>query len=178
MQSKPTPKEFHAVYERYINIVPDKEIVKVLEEQIKDTISLLHTLKDEQALFSYAPKKWSIKEVIGHLIDTERIMSYRLLSIARGETASLPGYNDNDYVEQADFNCLRLADLLQQWRIVRQSTLQLIQSLNSEAWKRWGKANGSDVTVRAIAYIIAGHELHHRNILIDRYLDSDEFPSA
>ncbi|MFD3447415.1 DinB family protein [Microbacteriaceae bacterium 4G12] len=173
MQKRPEANEYNPYYFGYVNSVPDGDIVSILDEQMKETFNLLQNISDTQGLFRYAPDKWSIKEVIGHIADTERIMSYRLLSIARGETTSLPGYNDDAYVLKAKFDNQSMQGLLENLNIVRQSTLQLLKSLDSEAWVRQGAANNSEVTVRALAYIIAGHELHHRKIIQERYLAHD-----
>ncbi|MDN4074017.1 DinB family protein [Fictibacillus terranigra] len=176
MRSKPKTNEYDSYYERYIATLPNQEIVTILEEQAEQTQQMVQGLSEKQALFKYGPDKWSIKEVIGHMTDTERIMSYRLLSIARGDKGLLPGFDENAYVEQASFNRKPLSDLLQQYQIVRQSTILLIKSIEEEAWTRSGNANGSEVTVRAIASIIAGHEKHHLVILKERYFGSKAFP--
>lgn len=168
--------EYAPYYSTYVNLVPEGGIIEILTKQIEETSAVLKDLTDHQAHFSYGDGKWSIKEAIGHVVDTERIMAYRLLSFARGETAELPGYDDNEYVKNAQFNEQPLQGLLQNLTIVRQSTIQLIKSLPSEAYLRRGNANGSVVTVRALMYIIAGHELHHRNIIKDRYMGSEVYP--
>lgn len=177
MYQKPEASEYAAYYANYVNLVPSGDIIDQLNEQITVTIAALKDLTESQAEFRYGPEKWSIKEVVGHMADTERIMAYRLLSIARGETVSLPGYDDNQYVRNAAFNQLSLQDLLENLTIVRQATISLLSSLDISAWGRIGNANGSNVSVRAIATIIAGHELHHRNILHERYFMSSDFPS-
>jgi len=164
--------EYAPYYQTYINLVPDGDILKILEEQLSETTSLLVGISDEQALFRYAPGKWSVKEVLGHIADTERIMSYRLLSIARGETAALPGYDDMLYVQNAKFESQSMDELLQNFSAIRKSTIHLLKSLSQEALLRRGNANGFEVSARAIAFIIAGHERHHRNIVRDRYLQS------
>ena len=116
------------------------------------------------------------KEVIGHIADTERIMAYRLLSIARGETAELPGYNDDMYVLKAAFDKQSMQDLIDNLIVVRHSTVHLLKSLDQDTWLQRGNANKSEVTVRALAYIIAGHELHHLQIIKERYLGSNAYP--
>ncbi|WP_409303113.1 DinB family protein [Peribacillus sp. SCS-155] len=170
MNRRPEQDEFHSYYSTYVAMVPEGDIITILEKQIEETIDLLEDLSDDQALFRYGEDKWSIKEVLGHVTDTERVFSYRLLSIARGETAALPGYDQNAYVEMASFDNQPLVLLVENFRAVRQSTLYLLKSLNEDTWLLRGNANGSDVTVRALAYMIAGHELHHRRILQERYL--------
>jgi uncharacterized damage-inducible protein DinB len=155
-----------------VKLVPEGDIVQILDDQMKVTIDKLKSLTKEESEYRYATGKWSIKEVMGHIIDTERIMSYRLLSIARGEKISLPGYDENKYVEEANFDNQSLKDLLDHFVAVRQSTIYLINSLSRETLTRKGIANGHEVTVRALITIIAGHELHHRKIIIERYLSN------
>ncbi|MGY1462634.1 DinB family protein [Bacillus toyonensis] len=172
MQKRPDANEYNPYYSTYINLIPNGDIIRILEQQMKETNLLLKDIPDSEGHFRYAPNKWSIKEVIGHIVDTERIMAYRLLSIARGETAELPGYNDDMYV-------LRTAqDLLENLTVVRQSTVHLLKSLDKEAWLQRGIANNSEVTVLALANIIAGHELHHRQIIKERYLGSNAYPAC
>ncbi|PFG05355.1 DinB family protein [Bacillus sp. es.034] len=170
MISKPETNEYPPYYKGYVNNVPDGDLLQILDEQHKETKKLLMDLSEEKAEYQYAPGKWTIKEVIGHITDTERIMCYRLLSIARGEKGMLPGYNDDDYVKRGQFNCFSLSDLLHHQALVRQHTILLLSSMDEEALRQRGNANGSEVTARAIAYIIAGHEMHHRRIIKDRYL--------
>ncbi|WP_374722809.1 DinB family protein [Peribacillus tepidiphilus] len=176
MQKRPEIGEFAPYYLSYVNLVPEGDILHILDEQIKLTIHLLQNISETQGQFRYAPDKWSIKEVIGHMADTERVMGYRLLCIARGDTVSLPGFNENAYVHNASFDQQSMQDLLQNLNAVRQSTLHLIKSLNQEAWLRRGIANNYEVTVLALATIMAGHELHHRQIIKERYMGSESYP--
>ncbi|MGG4488001.1 DinB family protein [Metabacillus idriensis] len=178
MNKRPEQNEYAAYYEGYIRMIPEGNLEQILKEQVKDTLYLLNHLSETEGEFRYADGKWSIKEVIGHIVDTERIMAYRLLSIARGDAAQLPGYDENAYVAQADFNGEKMEDLLQNLFVVREGTLLLLKSLKEKDWMRWGTANQLDVTVRAIACIIAGHELHHRKILKERYLGAKEFSAG
>ncbi|OOZ84628.1 DinB family protein [Bacillus cereus] len=176
MQIRPKVSEYNSYYATYIDLVSDGNIIHILEQQIKETNLLLKEISDSEGLFRYAPTKWSIKEVIGHIADTERVMAYRLLSIARGETAELPGYNDDMYVLKAAFDKQSMQDLLDNLIVVRQSTVHLLKSLHKDTWLQRGNANKSEVTVRALAYIIAGHELHHLQIIKERYFDSNAYP--
>lgn len=177
MQKRPEANEYNPYYATYINLLPEGDIIHILEKQMTETNLLLKDISESEGHFRYAPNKWSIKEVIGHIADTERIMAYRLLSIARGEAAPLPGYNDDMYVLRAAFDKQSMQNLLANLAIVRQSTVHLLKSLDREAWLQKGVANNSEVTVRALAYIIAGHELHHRKIIKERYLSSVAYPS-
>ncbi|CAM3899937.1 MULTISPECIES: DinB family protein [Bacillus cereus group] len=176
MQIRPKASEYNLYYATYINLISDGNIIHILEQQIQETNLLLKGISDSEGLFRYAPTKWSIKEVIGHVADTERIMAYRLLSIARGEKAELPGYNDEMYVLKAAFDKQSMQDLLENFIVVRQSTVHLLKSLDKDAWLQRGNANKSTVTVRALAYIIAGHELHHLQIIKERYFGSNAYP--
>ncbi|MBJ8105790.1 MULTISPECIES: DinB family protein [Bacillus cereus group] len=178
MQKRPEANEYNPYYSTYINLIPDGDIIHILEQQMKETNLLLKDISDSDGHFRYAPNKWSIKEVIGHIADTERILAYRLLSIARGETAELPGYNDDMYVLRAAFDKQSMQDLLENLTVVRQSTMYLLKSLDKEAWLQRGIANNSEVTVLALANIIAGHELHHRQLIKERYLGSKAYPAC
>jgi uncharacterized damage-inducible protein DinB len=175
MLSKPEANEYASYYKGYVNNVPDGDLLQILEIQQKETMNLLKDLRDEMAQFRYAPEKWTIKEVIGHITDTERIMCYRLLCIARGEQEMLPGYHEDEYVKRGKFNRFSLPELLHHQSLVRQNTILLLSSLDEEALLQRGKANGSEMTARAIGYIIAGHEIHHRRLIKERYLGSDNF---
>lgn len=177
MLKRPEANEYAAYYSPYVNRVPDGNIIDLLETQHNEWIPSFKELTEEQGHFRYGLDKWTIKEVIGHIADTERIMAYRMLCIARGETIPLPGYDDTSYVQNAEFNRLSMQELLEHVTIVRQSTISLLKILPPDSWERQGNANGAGVTVRGIAYIIAGHELHHRQILQDRYLSSADFPT-
>lgn len=174
---RPEKSEYSSYYSTYIGLVSDGDIVQILQEQLDDSFSLLMGLSEIQGLFRYAPEKWSIKEVVGHMADTERIMSYRLLCFARGEKESLPGFNENNYVLSASFDNQTIEELMENFSAVRKSTIQLLKSLKTNVWLRRGNANGAEVSVRAIAYIIAGHELHHRQIIKERYTKANSFPT-
>lgn len=164
--------EYAPYYAPYVNRVPEGDIAGILLSQLEKTLKLIRALDEDQALFRYEEGKWSVKEVIGHITDTERIMAYRLLSIARGETASLPGFDEQKYVQNGNFDEVALQDISQNYATVRQSTIQLLKTLPTEAWTRTGISNGFQVTVRALAHIIAGHELHHCNIIEERYISA------
>jgi uncharacterized damage-inducible protein DinB len=171
MDKMPSTYEYADYYASYVKLVPQGDIIEILRDQMKETVSLLSTLTEPQSEYRYASGKWSIKEVIGHITDTERIMSYRLLSIARGEKTSLPGYDENEYVAKADFDNQSLKDLMDHFACVRQSTIHLIKSLSDESLSRRGTANNSEVTAKALITIVTGHELHHRKIIQERYLN-------
>lgn len=170
--------EYAPFYSNYVELVSDGNLIEILAHQVEETVNLLQGISDDQAHFRYAPDKWNIKEVIGHMADTERIMGYRLLSIARGETVNLPGFNENEYVQNAAFDKQSVKDLIENLYGVRQSTIHLVKSLTSEDWLRRGIANNSEVSVRALIVIICGHELHHGNIIRARYISNEAYPKG
>jgi hypothetical protein len=170
MNAKPAKDEYAPYYEKYTSLVPEGDVLATLEQQVAATLVLLRSLPEGQGSFRYAPEKWSIKELVGHIIDTERIFAYRALRIARGDTTPLPGFEQDGYITNGNFDGRQLSDLASEFETVRQSTLFLLKHLSDEAWVRRGVASENEVTVRALAHIIAGHELHHVEILRSRYL--------
>jgi uncharacterized damage-inducible protein DinB len=167
---RPQAHEHDPYYSRYIDLVPQGNIVSILETQIGDTVALFDGVGEERAGASYEPGKWTVKEVVGHLSDTERIMAYRALRIARGDRRPIEGFDQDPYVRNANFGRHTLRTLVDELQIVRQASLALLRSLDAGDWTRRGTANNAEVTPRALAFIMAGHELHHRRILKDRYL--------
>lgn len=169
-EQAPAAGEYGEFYAKYIARVPEGDIVAILATQIEDTITLLRNRTEQQALSAYAPGKWTMKEVIGHLIDTERIMTYRALRMARGDETPLAGFDENAFVPTGRFNERVLAGLLAELATVRRSSVALFAGLPEDAWTRTGLANDFPMSVRAQAWIIAGHELHHRALLVERYM--------
>jgi len=167
--ARPERDEFDSYYERYISLVENGDILSVLKNQISETVVLLNGIDAEEADFRYAAEKWSVKELVGHMIDTERIFAYRALRIARGDRTPIEGYEQDDYIKNAEFGKCGLADLAEEFSLVRKSNLYLFRNLSEAAWLRRGTANGKEVTVRALAYTTAGHEIYHVNILRERY---------
>lgn len=168
---KPKREEYVTYYQKYVEAILEEDLCSLLTRQAEEIITLLETVSEEQSSYRYAQGKWSIKEVLGHITDTERIMSYRLLRIGRGDTTDLAGFDENVYVEHASYERLSMQQLLNDFSAVRHATISLIRILPEEAWTRSGTANGGPVTARALAYIIAGHALHHKTILLERYLE-------
>jgi hypothetical protein len=166
---RPEADEIPSHYAGYIQRVPETDPVIVCASQIEDTAGLLRGLSDTDALYRYGRGKWSIKEVIGHLADTERIMTYRALRIARGDTTPLPSFDENAYVPVAKFDARSLADLVGELRTVRAATLALMRTFDEDAWRRRGTASGKPVSVRALGFMIPGHERHHVEVLRTRY---------
>ena len=172
---RPQPGEYAPYYDRYISLVhhnetPGNDILAALEDQRRQMVLLLCGRTEADGDLRYAPDKWSLKEVLGHINDTERIMSYRALRISRGDATPIEGYEQDDYVRNGPFTGLPLADLIEDYIAVRRATVSLFRNLDEPAWSRRGVAKKNEVTVRALAYIIAGHELHHRRILEEKYL--------
>jgi DinB family protein len=168
--NKPDSTEYAPYFEKYISLVPEGEIVVTLGKQIESTLSLIRSLSASQGDLRYAPGKWSVKEVIGHLIDAERIFAYRALRFARNDATPLPGFDENSFVDNAGFDSRSLADLAEEFEYTRKSNVYLFKSLDGDSYLRLGSANDNKISVRAIAYSIAGHELHHVGILRSRYL--------
>ena len=170
LHEHPGAGEFAPFYASYVARVPKGDVTQTLASQISKTLELIRSLPEQRGGHRYAPGKWSIREVIGHLIDAERIFGYRALTIARGHEIPLAGFDENDYVRTSGADRRTLADLARELEIVRQSTVALFKSFDDTAIGRRGVANNVEVSVRALAYIIAGHELHHLDVLRTRYL--------
>ena len=170
LSTRPEPTEYADYYHKYISRVADGNIIAVLGSQIDNTMALLHGLSDAQAGFRYAPDKWSVKQVVGHLIDSELIFVYRALRFARNDQTPLSGFEQHDYVDAAAFDDQSLSDLAAEFEYVRRANLLMFRGLSGDAWDRRGEANGNAISVRALAYCIAGHELHHVGIIRTKYL--------
>ncbi len=168
-QNRPQASEYAPYYEKYVAMVPDGEIVETLEAQLREIKLLLGTLSEEGAEYRYAAGKWSIKEVLGHISDQERVFAYRLLRIARGDQTPLAGFDQDEYVKKGNFSARPLAELLEEFTAVRRATMALVQSLDEAAWSRRGVTNQKEISTRALVFLIAGHELHHRVVLQERY---------
>jgi hypothetical protein len=167
---RPRPGENAPYYDRYISLVQGNDVLAAFDEQRRQTLLFLSGRTDADGDLRYAPEKWSLKEVLGHVNDTERIMSYRALRIARGDATPIEGYEQDDYVRNGPFAQCQLTDLIEDYIAVRRATVSLFRNLDEPAWTRRGVANKLEITVRALAYVIAGHELHHRKILEEKYL--------
>ena len=165
----PTPEEYAPYYAKYTQLVPDGDILEILEDQLSGTLAALEEVPEEKAMFRYAPGKWTVKESFSHLIDAERIFSYRLLRIVRGDQTPLPGFEQDDYVVHAAANERDWEDLLEEFECVRMATLSLVRQVQDDWWDRKGTASDNPITVRALAHIIAGHELHHMNTFREQY---------
>jgi hypothetical protein len=170
--ARPEPGEYAAYYEKYISLVPGTDVTSALETQRVQTMQLFAGRSERDGNFRYAAEKWTAKEVLGHITDSERIFTYRALRIARGDQTHMEGFEQDDYVRGGGFNERALASLVEEFADVRSASLALFRSLGTEAWSRKGTANKNEVSVRALAFITAGHELHHRQILKERYFSA------
>lgn len=169
---RPVAGEFLPYYGTYIDRVPDGDIVETLGRQIVDTLALIKSVPESSGDKRYAPEKWSIREVVGHVIDAERIFTYRALRFARADETPVPGFDENAYVKNAPFSKVSLADLADELDHVRRASVHFFGNLDSDAFTRRGAANGAEISVRALAFIMAGHESHHMNVLRTRYLSA------
>lgn len=167
--TRPQSDEYAPYYGKYVSLISSDDILGTLEAQRVQMAQLLGARSEREGNFRYAPDKWSVKEVIGHVSDAERIFSYRLLRIARGDATPLASFEQDNYITTGAFRERTLADMAAELAAVRAATLALVQSLPSEAWTRLGTASNNPVSVRALAYIIAGHEQHHKRILEEKY---------
>ena len=168
--NRPNESEYAPYYQGYVDQVSESDIMTVLRDELDELDVLLARVPAEKETYAYAEGKWTIREIIGHLIDGERVFGYRALCIARGEKQNLPGFDQNDYMLTAPYGHIELEDLLSELRLVRLSNIAMFRSLDEEAWNRVGTANGNEITVRALAFIMGGHVRHHMNVLKERYL--------
>ena len=166
---RPEPTEYAEFYANYISKVPGNDVLGVLEAQRVQMLQLFAGRSERDGSFRYAAGKWTVKETLGHVTDTERIFTYRALRIARGDQTPLPGFEQDDFVKNGAFGQRTLAGLAEEFALVRNASLALFRSFPEEAWTRRGIASQKEVTVRALAFITAGHAMHHRNILEERY---------
>lgn len=167
---RPNKDEYLAYYERYISLVPDGDITKILSKELEQTLKLLHSVSEEKSAHRYAEGKWSLKQVLGHMVDAERIFAYRALSIARDPKAILPGMEPDDWENASNSDSRKWAEMLEEFELLRKANVAMLHALGAEAWQRAGTASNATVSVRAMAYIMAGHELHHRAIIQNKYL--------
>ena len=167
--ARPTETEYASAYQTYVSHAPEEEILPAMRSQIDALDLLLDRVPPERETFAYAEGKWTIRQVVGHLIDGERVFGYRALCIARGETQDLPGFDENEYMPNAPYEHVELEELLSEFRLVRLSNIAMLRTLDEPAWMRVGLANGAPVSVRALAYIMVGHARHHMGVLRERY---------
>jgi len=170
MQVRPQPNEAASYYSRYIDRVTSDDIVAVLATQLDETVAFLSAISEEQSLHRYAPDKWSMRELLGHVNDTERVFMYRAMWFARGFEDPLPSFDQEIGFKAADSDNVSWANHIDEFRAIRSSTVAFFRNLPPDAWLRTGIASDNPVSVRAIAYIVAGHVSHHLDVLRERYL--------
>ncbi len=168
--SEVTAKEYRDSYKHYIQIAPDLEITSSLKETYQATITFFENLATDKLEYRYAEGKWTPKEILQHLMDTERIFAYRALRIARMDETPIPGFEQDDYVMPSKAHQRNIQDLLEEYKSIRQASISLFKSFDEEMWARMGTASGSPMSARAAASILPGHELHHIQVIQERYL--------
>lgn len=171
LRARPAATDYPTFAAGYVASVPDVDVIDALRDGGRELLAIVAGIPEERGGFRYAHDKWTIREMLGHVIDAERIFTYRALRIARGDATPLPGFEENAYVTMAGSDARTLAGLATEFEAVRLASVLLFESLPGDAWSRRGSVNGSDVTVRALAFIAAGHAMHHRRILRERYLE-------
>jgi len=169
LRARPDASEYAPFYHGYVEAVPEGDIVELLRSGGQELVDAIGRIPEDRGGFRYGPEKWSIREVLGHLIDAERIFAYRALRVGRGDHTPLASFDENEYVKTAGSDARTIADLVRELRAVRETTVMLFASLPDDAWGLRGVASGKDVSLRALAYITAGHARHHLRILRERY---------
>ncbi len=167
---RPGPGEHAEYFARYIDLVPNGDILETLRDQLGETLALLQQVPRERESYRYAPGKWSLREVVGHMLDTERVMAYRALAMSRSEGVDLPGMDQEEWARHSNAATRSLDDLASEWASVRRANVHMFATLPDGAAERRGRASGNEFTVRSFAWIIAGHELWHRERLAKDYL--------
>ena len=170
--ARPAPAEHDPYYRRYIDLVPDGDIVLLLKNQLPDTLMLLTGLPADRETHRYAEGKWSLREVVGHMIDVERIFQFRALAMARQDGVELPGMDQDAWAMRNGAHQRPMADLIEEWVAVRRSAVHLFATFDEETGARTGRASGRSFTVRCFPWIMAGHEIWHRNVIRERYLNA------
>jgi len=162
MIAKPQAGEYPHYFQRYTNLLPDEDILKIMDDYLWQMQQLSNRFSEEAASHRYAEGKWCVKEILGHIIDTERVFAYRGLCFSRNHNVKLPSFDQDEYVENANFMQRTLIDLMDEFEYVRNSSISLFKNMNAELLERTGIVSGYELIVRVIPFIIAGHELHHR----------------
>jgi hypothetical protein len=170
--NRPDKTEYDPYYEHYVSLVEDRDILDTLASQPTTLQDMFTAVPEDKGSFAYAEGKWSIKEVLGHLIDGERMFAYRMFRIARGDQTPIEGFEQDGYIENAHSNTRSFADLLEEFSLLRRANMIFLNNMAADAWSRIGTANNVQISVRALVYIMAGHIEHHLGILRERYLTS------
>ena len=167
---RPAATDHAPYYNTYVQVVPEGDVIALLERQGRETVALLRSIGEEKSHHRYAAGKWTIREVVGHVSDAERVFTYRALSFARGDPNSLPSFDENAWAAESNAESRSLSALIDDFAAVRAATVALYRGFSEKEIRRAGTASGQRVTVGAIAYIVAGHEKHHVRILKEKYL--------
>ena len=166
----PESSEYAHFYSSYVNNVPKENVITLLNSQMHEFYTLANAIRGDKALTPYAEGKWTLKQMIGHMIETERVFAYRALSFSRGDKTNLPGMDQDEWMKDSNYNSRSVANLCNEYLAVRTSTIHLFQNMTKEMINASGLASGVEFSVRALAFIIVGHELHHLNIIRENYL--------
>ena len=167
--TRPLPDEYDKAFERYVSRVPEMDIVAVLEAQPAALATTFASVPAERETYRYAPNKWSIRDVVGHMVDAERVLGYRALAISRGEKAALPAFEEKDYAATAGYAQRPITSILDEFGCLRKSHVLMLRHLDDDAWGRVGIANALPITPRALAYVLVGHARHHMAVLAEKY---------
>jgi hypothetical protein len=168
--NRPNPEEHAAYYATYINHVPDGNIIDLMIQQMKEVENLISQISEEKSKYRYTVDKWSIREVLGHVLDGERIFAYRALRFSRNDKTEIAGFEQNDYAPNSNHDSIPLAILLEEFLLVRKANIMLFNTFSEEMWLRCGIASKNLISVRAIAYVLVGHCIHHMNVIQNKYL--------
>lgn len=167
---RPEKNEYAEFYETYVSLVPESDVIACLENQTEEIVAAFKDANDEKGLYAYGADKWTIKEVIGHLIDGERVFAYRALRFSRADSTPLPGFDQEPYIENGNANAVSIKNLIEELVLLRKANVLMFKNLTAEGWGRVGNACEADMSVRAVAFILVGHIRHHLRILQERYL--------
>ena len=168
--NRPAESEYDPYYVKYVSLVPEQEIIPALEKQMDELSQLVEGLPEERGTFAYADGKWTLKEVLSHIIDGERMFAYRVFRIARGDKTPIEGFEQDGYIENSHANRRSFAELMEEFSLLREANLMFFQNLEDGDWVRTGTANNVGISVRALAWIMAGHIRHHIGIIRSKYL--------
>jgi hypothetical protein len=168
--TRPQPAEYPPYYQHYLDLIKTDDVIKALKDQVMNVQAVISEIPEAKEGYAYAEGKWTIKEVIGHIIDTERILAYRALCFARKDKTVLPGFDENLFAANANFNKRTLYDLGHEFAIVREANITLFKTFDENVFKEKGNANGKEVSVGAVVFMIAGHAAHHVNVIKEKYL--------
>lgn len=169
---RPEPSEYHAFYSTYVDKVPDGDIFEILESGLQETVDLFGRFSGDRETFAYEPGKWTVRELLGHMTDAERLFGFRALWMARGDQQSQPGMDQNDWAAASNAGQRPLAEQLAEFDLARRSNLAMLRGFDAADWGKTGTASDCMFTVRAFPFILAGHEIHHQLIVSERYLNA------